>query len=108
MRTAVASTSIKSFPSGHAMVAAYAATYMIIYMQKKVNLASKLKWIAILSHSFYVCWALAASLTRITDQRHHWWDVLAGDILGIACACLASKVRWGSIWSAEKGGPKKS
>lgn len=31
-------------------------------------------------------WAMLCSFTRITDHRHHWWDVLAGFILGAIMA----------------------
>lgn len=31
-------------------------------------------------------WALVCSLTRITDHRHHWWDVLAGSLVGVVSA----------------------
>lgn len=31
-------------------------------------------------------WGVVCSLTRIVDRRHHWWDVLAGSVLGIAVA----------------------
>jgi len=30
-----------------------------------------------------ILWAMFCSLTRITDHRHHWWDVLAGSVIGI-------------------------
>lgn len=35
---------------------------------------------------FCIFWALLCSLTRITDYRHHWWDVLFGSILGTTVA----------------------
>jgi phosphatidate phosphatase len=31
-------------------------------------------------------WAMVCSFTRITDHRHHWWDVLAGFMLGAIMA----------------------
>lgn len=27
-------------------------------------------------------WGVTCSMTRVSDNRHHWWDVLAGDVLG--------------------------
>lgn len=36
-------------------------------------------WLQVL----WLCWAATCSLTRITDNRHHWWDVVAGLVLGI-------------------------
>lgn len=31
-------------------------------------------------------WGPLCGLTRITDRRHHWWDVLAGATVGVAGA----------------------
>lgn len=31
-------------------------------------------------------WAMICSFSRITDHRHHWWDVLAGFVLGAIMA----------------------
>lgn len=41
--------------------------------------------------SVCMTWSLVCSLTRITDRRHHWWDVLAGMVLG--CIGVAYTVR---------------
>jgi phosphatidate phosphatase len=30
--------------------------------------------------------AIVASLTRVTDHRHHWWDVLIGFFIGVSTA----------------------
>lgn len=35
-------------------------------------------------YSVCLTMTLLCSLTRITDRRHHWWDVLTGDILGLS------------------------
>lgn len=37
-------------------------------------------------------WTVICSVTRISDNRHHWWDVLAGDILGLAFSVLTVTV----------------
>lgn len=36
--------------------------------------------------SLCLLWGVIVSLSRISDRRHHWWDVLAGSILGVATA----------------------
>jgi len=28
-------------------------------------------------------WAVICSLTRLMDHRHHWWDVLIGNVMGL-------------------------
>lgn len=88
----------KSFPSGHTSVSAFAAVFMIWYLERAV------KW----RHSFFVkpvlqlvwvCFGILCALTRITDKRHHWWDVLAGATLGLSIGftmiqAMSRRVRW--------------
>lgn len=33
-------------------------------------------------------WGVLCPISRITDYRHHWWDALAGSILGVIFAAL--------------------
>lgn len=70
----------KSFPSGHAAISIYLFTFSAWFLQKRMCGVSVLivAWLQVIC----LAWALACSLTRITDHRHHWWDVLAGSILG--------------------------
>jgi RsiW-degrading membrane proteinase PrsW (M82 family) len=37
-------------------------------------------------------WAMICSFTRITDHRHHWWDVLAGFLIGAIMAIFTVSV----------------
>lgn len=52
------------------------------YLQQRMASLSALivAWL----QTLVLTWALVCSVTRITDHRHHWWDVLAGSILGVA------------------------
>lgn len=36
----------------------------------------------------FLLYACLCSISRITDNRHHWWDVLAGAKIGIIFAVL--------------------
>lgn len=36
--------------------------------------------------AMFLLYAFLCSISRITDNRHHWWDVMAGSIIGIAFA----------------------
>jgi len=73
----------KSFPSGHASLSVYFFTFSAWYLQQRLVGVSSLvvAWLQVM----FLTWALVCSVTRITDHRHHWWDVLAGTVLG---ACL--------------------
>ncbi|XP_070157523.1 phospholipid phosphatase 1 isoform X2 [Polyergus mexicanus] len=53
--------SSKSFPSGHSAISLYTSIFLVCLMSM---------------------WAVTCSMTRMSDNRHHWWDVLAGNALG--------------------------
>lgn len=76
--------SFKSFPSGHAAFSCYFAVYFLVYFTRQIRTSSHL-FLNVLQF-FCIFWALLCSLSRITDHRHHWWDVLSGGILGISVA----------------------
>nr|CAD7260566.1 unnamed protein product [Timema shepardi] len=44
-----------------------------------------------------VVWAMLCSFSRITDNRHHWWDVLAGSILGVIVAISTVRIFCGGF-----------
>uniref|UniRef100_A0A1B0D8B6 Phosphatidic acid phosphatase type 2/haloperoxidase domain-containing protein n=1 Tax=Phlebotomus papatasi TaxID=29031 RepID=A0A1B0D8B6_PHLPP len=75
----------KSFPSGHSAVSAFEALFIIWYFQKRIP---KLKSILLvpLLQTICISWACFCGLSRVTDHRHHWYDVLAGFIIGIIMA----------------------
>lgn len=85
--------SFRSFPSGHASIGVYWGFFLTWYLQKRV-----FKWrnrsvvfIPFLQMTFMSLAAVCA-LTRITDNRHHWWDVLVGVLIGFATVYYAVKV----------------
>ncbi|PSN53890.1 hypothetical protein C0J52_02445 [Blattella germanica] len=88
----------KSFPSGHASISTYAAFFMMFFIQRRVpnNVTYVLvPWLQILC----LTWALLCSLSRITDHRHHWWDVLAGAVIGATIAVFIVKSYCGGFIS---------
>ncbi|GJQ66415.1 hypothetical protein Trydic_g4429 [Trypoxylus dichotomus] len=78
--------SSRSFPSGHTSISVFASIFcasLLHYRYKSRKLGEFFKpffMVVLLS------WGPLCGLTRITDRRHHWWDVLAGAIVGIAGA----------------------
>ncbi|BFZ04112.1 hypothetical protein BsWGS_07151 [Bradybaena similaris] len=76
-----------SFPSGHSSMAMYCAFFFILYLEwrltwRVVPLLRPLLQLIAFSFAFFTC------LSRISDYKHHWSDVLAGGILGVAVGCL--------------------
>ncbi|XP_029671562.1 phospholipid phosphatase 1-like isoform X2 [Formica exsecta] len=72
--------SSKSFPSGHSAISLYTSIFLVWYLQNRLpNRTLFLKpWLQCLTSM----WAVTCSMTRVGDNRHHWWDVLAGNALG--------------------------
>ncbi|XP_046446419.1 phospholipid phosphatase 1-like isoform X2 [Daphnia pulex] len=78
-----------SFPSGHSSFSAYSMLYLVIYLQCRMNwsgskLLRPLIQIAALIFSWYT------GLSRITDYKHHWSDVLTGFAIGYTAASLTA------------------
>lgn len=78
-----------SFPSGHSSFSMYTLVYCAIYLQSRMNwrgsklLKHFLQFMLVLL-AWYTC------LSRISDYKHHWSDVLAGGILGATVAVVVS------------------
>lgn len=74
--------SSRSFPSGHTALSIFAALFCIWFLERRIQtinlwLIKPLIQVTLLTLSIF------CSLSRITDNRHHWWDVLAGTFFGI-------------------------
>ncbi|GAB6021306.1 hypothetical protein CHUAL_003921 [Chamberlinius hualienensis] len=74
-----------SFPSGHASFSAYCMVYLALYLQfrfrwrKSMLLRGFLQFLAI-AISYYT------GLSRVSDNKHHWTDVLTGFTIGTVVA----------------------
>ncbi|XP_011314470.1 putative phosphatidate phosphatase [Fopius arisanus] len=76
-----------SFPSGHSSFSAYAMVYLALYLQLRVTWkGSKLLKNVLQLICLMVAWFTAMS--RVSDYKHHWSDVLAGLLLGIIAALI--------------------
>ncbi|CAJ0932066.1 unnamed protein product, partial [Mesorhabditis belari] len=75
-----------SFFSGHSAISVYTAFYAILYLQAKLGRFEPTKIFVSLVQTILLCAALVICYTRITDNWHHWSDVLVGIIVGILVA----------------------
>ncbi|XP_061181420.1 phospholipid phosphatase 2-like [Saccostrea echinata] len=76
-----------SFPSGHASFSTYTMIFAMLYVQARlrwriVYLLRPLIQLILFYLAFYTC------LSRVSDYKHHWSDVLAGAIIGVVTAIL--------------------
>lgn len=78
-----------SFMSGHSSYSAFSAAFAILYIQSHVDVAR----FGLSKHAVQVLLASAAfytGLSRISDYKHHWQDVLVGFLQGTTVATLIS------------------
>lgn len=76
-----------SFMSGHASFSAYCMVFIAMYLQSRFiwNYSKLLRpflQVALLYSAYYT------ALSRISDYKHHWSDVLTGSIQGIIVAVV--------------------
>lgn len=76
-----------SFPSGHASFSAYAVTFAILYMEARFSCHSS-KFFKFFLQLMIAQLGILCSLSRVSDYKHHWSDVLGGMLLGILTAVL--------------------
>ncbi|XP_023171534.1 putative phosphatidate phosphatase isoform X2 [Drosophila hydei] len=82
-----------SFPSGHSSFVFFSMIYLAIYLQRRVN-CSRLRMLRHLLQFLLVMFAWYTALTRVSDYKHHWSDVLAGSAIGIVYAFLVTSNFW--------------
>ncbi|XP_025155976.1 putative phosphatidate phosphatase [Harpegnathos saltator] len=78
-----------SFPSGHSSFSAYTMIYLAMYLQLRI----RWKGSKLLKHFLQLICLLMAwftAMSRISDYKHHWSDVLAGSAIGIVCALVVT------------------
>ncbi|XP_051941019.1 phospholipid phosphatase 3-like [Hippocampus zosterae] len=75
----------KSFFSGHASFAMYTLLYLAFYLEARLTWREARLLRPVLQFFLFLL-AIYTGLTRITDNRHHPSDVLAGFILGALAA----------------------
>ncbi|XP_055716410.1 phospholipid phosphatase homolog 1.2 homolog isoform X2 [Phlebotomus papatasi] len=83
--------SFRSFPSGHSSVGNFEGLFMAWYFLIRFP-SFRCKWSVPLLQTTCFIWAATCGITRITDNRHHWWDVLFGGIIGLIFAAYTAKI----------------
>lgn len=76
-----------SFPSGHSSFSAYTMLYLAIYLQARMtwsgsDLLRPLLQLVSLMMAWYT------GMSRVSDYKHHWSDVLSGFLIGLIAASL--------------------
>ncbi|XP_077378116.1 phospholipid phosphatase 1-like [Festucalex cinctus] len=74
-----------SFYSGHSSFSMYCMLFLVLYIHARL----KAKWARLLrptAQFFLLATAIYVALSRVSDYKHHWTDVLAGLLQGGAVA----------------------
>jgi len=92
--------SLESFPSGHATAAFAGLVFLYLYLNAKLkvfsNYAPHMWKLTALYAPILGATLIAGSLT--IDEYHHWYDVVAGAIIGTMFALSAYRMMYASIW----------
>ncbi|XP_067003182.2 putative phosphatidate phosphatase [Anabrus simplex] len=78
-----------SFPSGHSSYSAFTMVYLTMYLQARMTWSGS----KLLRHFLqYLCLMMAwgTALSRVSDYKHHWSDVLAGSLQGTIVAIITA------------------
>jgi len=79
-----------SFPSGHSSFGAYTMFFLVLYIQARVIWPMMSLLVKHILQNVCVVLGVACALSRVSDYKHHWSDVLSGIILGVVVACLTA------------------
>ncbi|XP_026739891.1 phospholipid phosphatase 2-like isoform X1 [Trichoplusia ni] len=75
--------SSRSFPSAHASLAIYCGLFLAWYLQRRAfSWHNRSVLLVPLLQILCIVYAAVCALSRISDHRHHWWDVLVGGTMG--------------------------
>lgn len=89
-----------SFPSGHSTAAFAGFLYLSLWFNAKFKIFANYRGrlAHLLLFSFPLLLASLLALSKIVDYWHHWYDVLAGSVIGTLFAILAYRVKYVSVW----------
>ncbi|EDV59374.1 putative phosphatidate phosphatase [Drosophila erecta] len=82
-----------SFPSGHASFACYSMLYLVIYLHRRMHW-KQMRMLCHLLQFLLLMFAWYTALTRVSDYKHHWSDVLAGSGIGLTYAVIVTSTMW--------------
>jgi diacylglycerol diphosphate phosphatase/phosphatidate phosphatase len=90
----------RSFPSGHASTSFAGLSFIALFLAGQLRIydgtAMALKLAACFSP---IVLAIAVTISRVTDHRHHWHDVAAGGALGLLITLITYPLYFPSVFS---------
>ncbi|KAK7865091.1 hypothetical protein R5R35_014627 [Gryllus longicercus] len=77
-----------SFPSGHSSMSFYAAVFTALFLERRFRWRRRARLQVAFAQLLAVLLAWLTALSRVSDHKHHWSDVLAGGALGALVAAI--------------------
>lgn len=81
-----------SFPSGHTSYSSYCMVFLVIYLEYRTRFGNTYDTLIRAGQIAFMLWPFIVGLSRISDHKHHWSDVLGGAIIGIIWASICSVI----------------
>ncbi|XP_054737497.1 putative phosphatidate phosphatase isoform X1 [Anastrepha obliqua] len=78
-----------SFPSGHSSFTFFTMVYTALYLQSRMNWHGS-KLLRHFLQFLFIMIAWYTALSRVSDYKHHWSDVLAGSTIGALTAVIVA------------------
>jgi membrane-associated phospholipid phosphatase len=94
------SDALMSFPSGHSTAAFAGFTFLALWLNAKFKIVANYRarhWQLVLLSLPMVIASLLA-LSKRADYWHHWYDVLAGSLIGTVFAVLSYRMMYHAVW----------
>jgi len=91
---------LESMPSGHATAAFASLVYLSLYLNGKLKIFANYRpqyWKFVLFYAPLLGAVLIASSLTI-DHYHHWYDILAGSVIGTIFAFGSYRFQYASVW----------
>ncbi|CAH0550655.1 unnamed protein product [Brassicogethes aeneus] len=79
-----------SFPSGHSSFSLYCMLYFAIYLHRRMTW-DRSKLLRHMLSFLAVLYSLFIGMTRVSDYKHHWSDVLTGFAIGSSSAIITAR-----------------
>jgi membrane-associated phospholipid phosphatase len=89
-----------SFPSGHTNIAFAGFVYLYLYLNAKLKVFSDHQpayWMLVLTYIPILGATLIAG-TLVITANHHWYDVMAGAVIGTVMAVSSYRVMYAAVW----------
>lgn len=91
---------LSSFPSGHSTAAFAGFIFLFLYLNAKLKVWSDYRpscWKLVVTY-LPILGAIIIAGTVTTDHSHHWYDVVAGAVLGTLMAFSTFRMSYASVW----------